>query len=903
MDYEGWNQTLAARFFAEAEPDVPVYLAVTDAALEEMYGGLGANAAPDFEQAVRGHVSGSTPFQLELDRAIRWRRSGGHGFPPFLPALGATVLAADRMERLPGSDRGRYSYYRPLRRILRLQGDGMPDGYDEAVPKLWRLLAWWLDEHEQGKHGRPTAATSSNTNNRHIGWALSQTVLTGADRTHIGLFLTAWKDADGEQPSADSLLAGFEEWIRATRVGGKFAAALKDRHLRTILGEVLVQELKYFDGAVRDTAGRTHLALALVSEDGGLPFRLAIRVPAQFRQTALSVEGVQVPVPQGARLVELPLVGGIQTTLGKPLEVGSPSTRITLQQADCYVFQVDDVLGAWVSVTSATLGIDHLVVVRRSLVAHAQAIMASAGGPAVREIRRADIPAGWIGYAYYKPARTIKEPVVLRQLVPENIGLARLDGGLQLDPRRQTYIAGYAPDLLIPQDLMLTDPHVTCDGSVLPLPSGEGICRLPLAQVATTAGQHNVTVNGRRLTFDLMERLREGLVPVRVVRSITEGKISAGASRIDQEKTPIDAPLADKSACNWSSGAALPSTSRATGASSRQASFHPAHAPRTVNGSQLFDQILTWCSEYGSGTYEAFRIAYEWLANYLAITKSLDWRIAMNNLEILGHIELDRKRRFWGVAPAVLATNVAGGGYAFLAGQRPVWLLQRIASLTDEPDERVRRLSSSFYVKRPIRQAGGPSAIMISVANQSVADELCDILGVRSEPRAADRMLFALPGLAKLFEQKRNASSPGTDPEAMSPDDPRQWIAVTGEPEHGAYRYKRYRGFRHVYWVGGYWFETDRRSLVCAENARTGRGEFLLDIDRRQLYVPATTQLPYLHARAATLRSGLLPRLTRDPRQGDKAKSSTHVVHDNIDVAFAKTLSDLLKQKLTIIGQ
>ena len=416
MDYEGWNEALAARYFADAEPDVPVYLAVNDAALDEMCADAGIDAAADFERAVRGRVFGSNPFRGEFDRALRWHRNGGDGYPPFLPTLAATVLAADRMERLPGSDRGRYSYYRPLRRILCLEGEGMPDGYDDVIPALWRKLAWWLDEHEHGKRGRPTAATSSV--NRNIGWALSQTVLTGADRSQIGQFLAAWKDSGDEHSSADSLLAGFEEWLRIARVGGKFSSTLADTQLRAILGEVLVQELKYFDGAARDISGRIRLNLALTSDDAGEPFGLAVRVPPRFRHSALTIEGSHIPLPQGSRLVALPHIDSITVVLGAPLELGSTGIRIGLQQADCYVFQIDDVLGAWVSVSGATLGIEHRVIVRTHLASKAREIMGAAGANDVREMRRARIPAGWKGYASYTPTQLTEGPSYLRSLSP-----------------------------------------------------------------------------------------------------------------------------------------------------------------------------------------------------------------------------------------------------------------------------------------------------------------------------------------------------------------------------------------------------------------------------------------------------------------------------------------------------
>ncbi|MFI6324796.1 hypothetical protein ACIBG8_45235 [Nonomuraea sp. NPDC050556] len=510
MDYAGWNRAIAQRFFNEGASCVPVYLAVNDALLEELGGADDAvqrEPATDFEAAVQTRVHGRDPFKEVVLAAHRWRKDGAHGDPPFIAVLAATVLAAARMDRRPDSDRGRFSYYRPLRQLLGIPGDGMPENYDTHVPQLWDLLKWWLDDFLKARRGLATAATHPAT--RHIGWSISQAVLTGADRTHVGLFLASLGASRDDNVHEADLLARFEEWLRLRGNCGKLEQVLANAQMRSILGRVLAQELKRFDGLVRDPSGRACLSLLLTSTDAGEPYGLAVRVPTQLRGVVLEIDGKELPIPEYVERMLLPAHLG-NPVPGAVLELDGSVAKLLLPRTDCYVFQIDDVLGMWVTVDGAEAGLSHRVLVRETFAAEAEIVMRHAGGDAIRKIRRARIPSGWVAYSGYVPTRTVPAPVRLGPLVPHHRQLARLVGGLRLSPDRNIYLAGYAPDLLIPQgpeDGAI--PAIALNGSqALSLPeSTESTIRL--ADFAREPGAHEVAVDGCRLTFQLVDRLRE----------------------------------------------------------------------------------------------------------------------------------------------------------------------------------------------------------------------------------------------------------------------------------------------------------------------------------------------------------------------------------------------------------
>ena len=550
MTYELWNQALADRFFRNDLAGVPVYLSVDDGVLArvaEDYGWLSTSPDGGFAEAIRSEAFGDKPFDRILLRAYRWRRSGSAGVPPCVAVLGATVLAASRMG--PGDRRGpgAHSYYRPLREILQLDGEGMPAGYSEAVPRMWRYLNDWLDSTQGGDRGVSTARTRPPLEN--IGWALSQTLLRGADRARLAAFFHAIGAQPGEAIAGSELLLRLREWCRTAGRGSKLAQVAFESRSEELFADVLESELRRFDGVGRDDSGRSCVPVALVAGDRTwAPFSAAALAPGN--ETAIG----STREPAAATPVLRPGSWNLLTDiaaprLGESLDTVVDGVRLLLGRRSCYVFQVNDFLGAWASVEAAEVGVEHRVVVRAKLANAAHAAMAACGASDVRVARRADLPSGWVGFAGFVPRHPAAVPPDVSALSPRSGQLASLAGGLRVSSRERVYLADFPPDLVIP-DADATNTCVEVDGvvqNVDPAPS----LTLPLSGLQLSPGAHTIRVGSRTLSVSLVPRLRE------TAAAATIGLPVETASRGDWIGSVPRQVSSDEDARPWVSGAVL----------------------------------------------------------------------------------------------------------------------------------------------------------------------------------------------------------------------------------------------------------------------------------------------------------------------------------------------------------
>ncbi|MGW1760216.1 hypothetical protein [Streptomyces mirabilis] len=544
MDYDGWNSTLAEHFFATREAATPVYLSVDDALLADLLASrtkvavaLPA-AADDFRAAIRSVVFGRDPFEGIASRARQWRRNGAVGTPPFIAVLASTVLAAAQMNRSGGTVGGRFSYYGPLRELLGLhEGSGMPDGYDVIVPTLWGHLQWWLTEHEGGRRGLPSAIPHPTQVN--IGWSLSQAVLVGPDRVQVGLFLSAIGAQPGDSVPEAELLARFQEWVRLNRPSPRIQRALASTELRPILASILQQELTHYDGLPRNAAGLPCVPLSLTTDAGGFPYGIAARIPSHLHIETLNLNGDVIRVPSGAEW--LPLAPPDQNlTPGSALELAADVATLTLPARDLYVLQANDLVGKWTSVNTAEIGVPHRVLVKNSSAAQAEAVMLACGSDAVRRPRRAQVPPGWTLFSGYTPTRSARASGIVGPLAPLHQQLARLSGGLRIDSGRQTFLLGYAPDLVLPTAPDSHPPTVTVNGVPLPSvsPAATDTITIRLADLVRSAGEHQIEVGNRKLTFTLVERYRESVALPLLALPPRSDKLATIPSKIQNAASP-----------------------------------------------------------------------------------------------------------------------------------------------------------------------------------------------------------------------------------------------------------------------------------------------------------------------------------------------------------------------------
>lgn len=325
----------------------------------------------------------------------------------------------------------------------------------------------------------------------------------------------------------------------------------------------------------------------------------------------------------------------------------------------------------------------------------------------------------------------------------------------------------------------------------------------------------------------------------------------------------------------------------------------------------MHDELLLWCSERGSGSIDSFRETYLWLEKRKERSCVTDWRIALYNLQVLGHAEVDWETRMWSVTPPVITTMTNSGGHGLLVGQRPRWLMQRLERLHEDADIEIASLAQSVVMLPPLSQIGGPSARMVTLGDIEDGRALCESLGIAFVDRAADQLARRLPRLQEMLSERGEQRGPGgVEPQRMSDGGHDMWIDIEGlgaPPLHGAYRYQRYSTHRYIYWIDMRGFIADKRTVIYAELSRNERWVLRFNPQRQELYVPKRMQLPHLHARAAVLRSGLLPQLTAlNPQtplgQQSNTEHKNYVKYVNIDEQFARLLADSLYQKLQFVS-
>lgn len=308
-----------------------------------------------------------------------------------------------------------------------------------------------------------------------------------------------------------------------------------------------------------------------------------------------------------------------------------------------------------------------------------------------------------------------------------------------------------------------------------------------------------------------------------------------------------------------------------------------------------YELLLSWVSERGQGSLTSFRKAHDWLASEAGPAERY-WTWSLQSLQSLGHIEVSWLARRWEAAPSTIATMANGGGYAFLCGARTQWLLRRIASLDADPA--LRHIAQSIVLERPVAQDKGPDLQLLTLDSDRDIEVLCDALGVRYAPHAADRLLAVLPRLsAILLAGRKNELPGGVFPARMGDGLPGQplFSEVVEDlvPPPGGYCTRLYDVSRYFYvHSDGAVFETSRGEVIYAELRRRGRQVLRWSEAENSLLVPARMRLPELYERAAVLRTGLLPTLERATWDS----CALYLKYRNIDLAFAQHLGQGLDQ-------
>jgi hypothetical protein len=263
--------------------------------------------------------------------------------------------------------------------------------------------------------------------------------------------------------------------------------------------------------------------------------------------------------------------------------------------------------------------------------------------------------------------------------------------------------------------------------------------------------------------------------------------------------------------------------------------------------------LLAYLSELGSGSWTKFRAALDTAAGEEGERMP---SVRARALADLGHAEFafygDLR---WAVCPSALAwLPRREEPTAVLCGARTERLVDRL---------RERAAEATLKLEERDQPGGeGPVSLFFKTADREALEELARLDGLDVQYNAAGLLAGCLPSLDGYARLHREVPGPsGYEIEAF---DPARlcWSEVPEATGDGLYRYKYYRPEYRLR-TGGRDLKVSRETGIYLLLSQERRRVLHYDPARRELVVPAAAPLPDLHARAATLCSGLLPAFER----------------------------------------
>jgi hypothetical protein len=295
-----------------------------------------------------------------------------------------------------------------------------------------------------------------------------------------------------------------------------------------------------------------------------------------------------------------------------------------------------------------------------------------------------------------------------------------------------------------------------------------------------------------------------------------------------------------------------------------------------------YEQLSHWMAEIGHHGFDRFAEAHNWA------TRGAGWssaNAALRELSALAYIEVDWRGRRWGAVPPCLTLLPDAAGHGLIVGART-------ARLTREVIEQVTALDA---VVTPVAQQRAPDALFVAADSETALAEMASSLGIPYVHSVVERLAAVLPDLdAELAGRETPPVVRHYGMERYDFDTTKEaWIPVAHDDLPGLYRYER-SGPRVMHLVADDTrrFEVDLAVGAWADARRQGSRELLWwrpDAVNGTLDVPMYLPLPSLHARAATLCSGLSPTL----RDGG-------LLYANVPEWLARDIAATLSQDLVI---
>lgn len=322
----------------------------------------------------------------------------------------------------------------------------------------------------------------------------------------------------------------------------------------------------------------------------------------------------------------------------------------------------------------------------------------------------------------------------------------------------------------------------------------------------------------------------------------------------------------------------------------------PRSEPRKAPPEEHGDVLLRWLSELGTGSIPELRSGLEWYARSSGLPddRGAVWRW-IGAMSALGHLDVAWRSSTWSCSQAALTRIPYSDGLAAVTGERRrsalKTLLDRSPSLGLE----------TVWVRPPCPRGELPlpKSLLISYWSPDQLEELASLTGAEYTPCFALQAAEVLP----CTRAEEAAAGPRFDSRVsrytpFPGDGAGLWAEAEGLLEDGLYRWTR-TDSRTVFRLrrGESWFKATKEIGVYAELQRNGISALSWTQEPGpgrwrigSLAVHRDAPLPTLHARTATLCSGL------PARTGAEGAD----VYDNVPWRIARAITESLGQRISV---
>jgi hypothetical protein len=274
------------------------------------------------------------------------------------------------------------------------------------------------------------------------------------------------------------------------------------------------------------------------------------------------------------------------------------------------------------------------------------------------------------------------------------------------------------------------------------------------------------------------------------------------------------------------------------------------------------DLLLTYLSEKGRGSWQDLKNAWQWINEATEDPLGKAW-IAARDLEALGHIEVAWNHGLqWCAAPTMFTMIPRSGGRAFVTGARTRHFATELITAAEHEDA---------WVDECFQR--GPTTLYLAADSHLVVEAIATKLCVGYTYQVAEQIAGLLPPLDTYLritdarELPRGLELEMFDPERL------EWAATEQREDPGFYRCTTYDSVLHgLLGPTRQWNRVDKEIGIYEVLRWTDMPVLSYSAKDEVLTVPAEASLPALHARAATLCSGRLPRYQPAPEGARQAE-------------------------------